>query len=396
MNNNIDGKRLKKVVRIILFILLPAFLLGAAAASVGYVYLIHKISDANIYLSKLLQDSPYPIPSRIYAQNLVLRPGMALSQDDLAAMLDSMDYQNVEALTQPGEYVAGKNRIEIWVMDEDLEEDGHDLSLLSLQWKNNSLSQINDRQNERSLENIVFKPLWLDAVYDSSMEDRVPIKIDDVPQHFLDILLFSEDRNFYQHKGYDVWGIARAMTANVRKNKLSQGASTITQQLVRSLALHRRREFDRKINEVLLAFELERTLSKEQILEHYLNTCYFGQSGSVNICGVALAAKYYFNASPPKLTIAQSAALAAMIPAPNLFNPFPQPRGIIGPEKCFAGQVMQEPGDLAGRSQRSGSSASPGKAASHQAFVSERRLFSLSASSRGHAQHGFQRRRMPN
>ncbi|MGC9329724.1 MAG: transglycosylase domain-containing protein, partial [Candidatus Hinthialibacter sp.] len=258
-----------------------------------------------------------------------MKPGMMLSQNDLAILLESMDYRKVEALNQPGEYVVKINTIEVWLNKEDVRNAEQDLSVLSLQWKNKMLSQIDDLNNNRSLENLVFTPLWFDAYYDSTMEDRELIRIEDVPRHFLDIMLFSEDRNFYQHQGYDIWGIARALMANVRNKRLSQGASTITQQLVRSLVLHPRREFDRKINEVFLSYELEKVLTKDQILEHYLNTCYFGQSGSINLCGVALAAKYYFNASYQDLSIAQSAMLTAIIPAPNLYNPFRNPEEVL-------------------------------------------------------------------
>jgi 1A family penicillin-binding protein len=131
-------------------------------------------------------------------------------------------------------------------------------------------------------------------------------------------VLASEDSDFYFHHGINPKGVGRAIVTNYTKGGVSQGASTITMQLVKNLFLNRRREYTRKLAEVVLAIRLEQILSKDDILEMYLNQVYWGH----NNYGVQTAARSYFNKSASQLTLAESAMMAGLIQAPEQYSPF--------------------------------------------------------------------------
>ncbi len=131
-------------------------------------------------------------------------------------------------------------------------------------------------------------------------------------------VLASEDSDFYFHHGINPKGVGRAIVTNYTSGGVSQGASTITMQLVKNLFLNRRREYTRKLAEAVLAIRLEQILSKDDILEMYLNQVYWGH----NNYGVQTAARSYFNKSASQLTLAESAMMAGLIQAPEQYSPF--------------------------------------------------------------------------
>ena len=131
----------------------------------------------------------------------------------------------------------------------------------------------------------------------------------------------AEDRRFYHHKGIDVWGINRALLNNIKKNKVTQGGSTITQQLARTVYLNQDRTVSRKLKEAALAFKLERQLNKEEILEQYLNNVYLGAGAY----GIADASWVYFKKKPELLKLEEIALIAGLPPAPSVYSPIINP-----------------------------------------------------------------------
>ena len=132
--------------------------------------------------------------------------------------------------------------------------------------------------------------------------------LDEFPQIVKDIFIYSEDTSFFNHIGFDVSAIARAVMANSSEQSIQQGGSTITQQLVRMRYLTEEKTYERKLMELLYAYELEQMYSKEEILEMYLNEMYFGNQ----VYGIASAATYYFGRPLQELTIAEIAFIAAI------------------------------------------------------------------------------------
>ena len=150
---------------------------------------------------------------------------------------------------------------------------------------------------------------------------REKVKPGAMPPTVAEAFIAAEDRRFYQHDGVDGWGIARAIVTNVRQGSVREGASTITQQLARTVFLSQDRTITRKLKEAALAMKLERQLSKQQILEQYLNYVYLG-SGAY---GVADAAWIYFSKTPEQLTVPEAAMIAGLPPAPSIYSPLVNP-----------------------------------------------------------------------
>ena len=146
-------------------------------------------------------------------------------------------------------------------------------------------------------------------------ERRIPVKLEEVPQKLIDAIIATEDSRFYEHKGIDPKGILRAIYRSSQGD--TQGASTITQQLARNFFLTPERKFERKVKEAVLALEIEKVLTKQEILELYLNKIYLGYRSH----GVAAAAKTYFNKSLDQLTLGEIAIIAGLPKAPSTMNP---------------------------------------------------------------------------
>ncbi len=152
--------------------------------------------------------------------------------------------------------------------------------------------------------------------------DRAPIKLKNVPQRLIDAVLSIEDRRFYEHNGVDFAGALRALTRNANSGHISQGGSTITEQLVKNtMSKGRKRDLKTKIREAALAIRLENELTKNQILEDYLNLVSFGN----NAYGIEVAAERYFDEPMTKLDLPQSALLAGLVQAPTSLDPIRHP-----------------------------------------------------------------------
>lgn len=153
-------------------------------------------------------------------------------------------------------------------------------------------------------------------------ERRALIKIDAVPKSMKQAILAAEDERFYQHGGIDYLGVLRAALSNFVSGGARQGASTITMQVARNFYLSKEKTLTRKINEMLLAFKIEHSLTKDQILELYVNQIYLGQRAY----GFAAAAQIYFGKPLDQLSIAEMAMLAGLPKAPSSFNPVVNPK----------------------------------------------------------------------
>ena len=148
-------------------------------------------------------------------------------------------------------------------------------------------------------------------------ENREPVKIAQVPKNLQNAFVAVEDNRFYEHMGIDPRGILRAVWANLRGRTVTEGGSTITQQLAKNAYLTQDRTFKRKIQEVFLALQLERQYTKQEILELYLNQIYFGQGAY----GVQAAAQTYFGKNVEDLTLNECAMLAGIPKSPNYYSP---------------------------------------------------------------------------
>lgn len=148
-------------------------------------------------------------------------------------------------------------------------------------------------------------------------KDVYYVSYNDLPVYLKDAIVSIEDKRFYQHHGVDYKGIARAIWAMIRNREVTQGASTITQQLARNVFLTQDKTWERKIEEIYIAVELEKKYSKEEILEYYLNNIYFGNG----YYGIGAAARGYFNCDVKDLTLSQTAFLCGIPNNPTTYDP---------------------------------------------------------------------------
>ena len=168
--------------------------------------------------------------------------------------------------------------------------------------------------------------------------ERYPVPLEDISPHFLKAIIAVEDARFYEHSGLDHLALVRALVTNIRQRRISQGGSTITQQLSKNLFFSFERNWVRKIKEFLIALQMEVTFSKEEILEAYCNQIYFG-SGAY---GVEEAAKVYFGKRARDLTLLQAGLLAGMPNSPNNANPFSNYERAVRRSEYVLKRMVQE------------------------------------------------------
>ena len=195
----------------------------------------------------------------------------------------------------------------------------------------------------RRLEN--FSPSSVSRIYSADevllsevfVQKRIPVTLERIPDRLEDALLATEDRQFYEHSGLDLKGILRAMVHDIMAMSFEQGASTITQQLAKTLFLTPEKSLERKLKEAILALQMERRYTKDEILELYLNQVYFG-SGAY---GVEAAAQTYFNKSVSGLNLAECAMLAGLPKAPSAYSPLINPELAVERRNLVLRQMRQ-------------------------------------------------------
>lgn len=173
-----------------------------------------------------------------------------------------------------------------------------------------------------------------------SGENRIILAYDLIPDELIDLLIATEDRSFLDHPGFDATGIARALFVNLQSDGIEQGASTITQQVARNLYLSHDQTYDRKLTELLYAYEMEQTFDKEKILELYFNSIYFANG----VYGIEAAAQYYFDKTTTDLSLAEGAFLLAIPNNPAYYNPLNQKERTLLRQERFIDNLYSEGG----------------------------------------------------
>ena len=173
-------------------------------------------------------------------------------------------------------------------------------------------------------------------------ENRTVIKLEDIPEYIKWSTILVEDKKFYEHKGFDLKGIARAVVIDILTLSSAQGGSTLTQQLIKNALLSNEKALSRKIKELVLAYQIERKFSKDQILQMYFNEIPYGSVAY----GIQSASQYYFKKDAKNLTIAEGAALAALPKAPTFYSPYgPNKEALLGRKNLIIG-LLEENGKI--------------------------------------------------
>ena len=307
------NSRKSRWFRAIFLFFLKLGLVGIVLGGAGLIYL-----DAQ--LKEKFEGKRWAIPAKVYARPLELYPGLRLSQEAFKAELQGLGYKLVQRADRPGSAVWGRSRVELYTRGFEFPEGSEPPRRLALSFNGSTLNAISDRASG-SLALARLEPILIGGIYPGDNEDRELVQLEDVPALLPDALVAVEDRDFYDHVGISLKGIARAMWVNVRAGRFVQGGSTLTQQLIKNFYLTSERSLARKLLELPMAMLLELHYSKQEILEAYLNEVYLGQDGARAIHGFGQGAQFYFGRPLAELDVHQIALMAGLIKGPSYYDP---------------------------------------------------------------------------
>ena len=261
----------------------------------------------------------FALPARIYARPLELHPGLRVSQADVVEELRSLGYREAPPESESGWFVRNFSYLELAVRPFVFWDGAQPAKRVRVVFDEGKVVSLRDAGGaELALARL--DPLPIGGIYPAGNEDRVLVRLGDVPKHFVQSLLAIEDRNYYTHHGFDPRALARAISS--RATDRVQGGSTITQQLVKNFFLTPERTVRRKATELVMAVLLELHYNKDEILETYLNEIYFGQDRDRAIHGIGLAAQFYFGKDVQHLNLPESALLVGLIKGPRHYDPY--------------------------------------------------------------------------
>jgi penicillin-binding protein 1B len=262
----------------------------------------------------------WDLPAQVYAAPLELFAGRALAADDLVAELRRLGYREDPRLPGPGTYRLGLGRMEIATRGFDYAGDEEPERLVSLAFANGRIAALSEAQGGTAAL-VRLDPLLIGSLFPAHGEDRLVVAPSEIPPLLPAALKAVEDRRFDTHHGIDALAILRAAFVNVSAGEIRQGASTLTQQLVRSYFLSNERSWSRKIQEAFMAVALELRYSKDELMHAYVNEIYLAQDGARAVHGFGLASQFYFGKPLGELELHELALLVAEVRGPTYYDP---------------------------------------------------------------------------
>ena len=262
----------------------------------------------------------FALPARIFARPLELHAGLRIALADVIDELQRTGYREQARDGEPGGFARGADEIEIAQRPFVFWDGPQPAKRIRVAFDGGRVAAVRDAQGGE-LPLARLEPLPIGGIYPGNNQDRVLVRLAEVPKHLVHALIATEDRSFYSHHGFDLRGIARAAGSLVTGSGL-QGGSTLTQQLVKNFFLTPERTLRRKLTELVMAMLLELHYGKDEILETYLNEIYLGQDRDRAIHGVGLGALYYFGKQVQHLTLAESALLVGLVKGPAVYDPY--------------------------------------------------------------------------
>ncbi len=323
-------------------------LLIVAAVAVGGVALWATIHRLTPEVVEKFRAHRWNFPSKIYADSLLIYPGMDLSAIGFFDRLHELDYQAVEGpVGRKGEYHLNKKdgQLDIFLRDSPYPTLTGISGPVRLELSGDVVTRMEDVAAQKELFAFELEPELITGLYQGIWEERHLVRLDEVPPLLLRAIIDVEDQHFFEHHGIDFGGVLRALWVDLRSRKVEQGGSTLTQQLMKNFFLTDERSFKRKVSEAFMALIVERQFSKEEILTNYINEIYLGQKGAQGIYGVWQASRFYFGKEPQELSVAEVATLASLIKAPNRYSPF-HDRKACKIRRDYALMLMVKQGDI--------------------------------------------------
>ncbi len=286
------------------------------------IYLDSKVKNA-------FDQQAWEIPAKVYARPLNFSIGQALSISELVKELKLLGYRKKIKATSNGEYEQYQNTFVINTRPFNFWDGGQSSQTIQLSIENQQVSQLIDFSSQQAINFLRLDPLLLGNIQvnpNRTAEDRQLVTLESLPSHFVSALLVSEDRDFYEHWGVSIKGTARALWRNISAGEITQGGSTLTQQLMKNHFLSNERSLWRKGQEAIMSVLTELHYDKKVILQAYINEVYLGQHRNTAIHGFARASEFYFDRKLSQLSLPQIALLVGMVKGPSYYNPrrFPE------------------------------------------------------------------------
>lgn len=281
-----------------------------------------------VYLDAVVQEKfsgkRWTVPAKVYARPLELFVGQKLSKADFLQELDALGYRRETSVNGPGAVSVAGNNLELHTRGFQFYESSEPAQRIRVRFSGDYVAGLN-QANGGNLAVARLEPMLIGGLYPAHQEDRLLIKLEQLPPYLAETLVAIEDREFFNHFGVSPKGIARAVWINATAGQLRQGGSTLTQQLVKNFYLTNERTLARKATEAMMAVLLELHYDKKEILEAYLNEVFLGQDGQRAVHGFGLASQYFFSQPLSELKLDQVALLVGMVKGPTYYNPRRQP-----------------------------------------------------------------------
>jgi penicillin-binding protein 1B len=316
-------------------LLMPVILVAAIGGFSYISYLDYTVRDK-------FEGKRWSIPARVYASPVELYAGYPLSAKSFTELLIQLHYRQDSQLSGEGSYFVQGPQVNIRTHSFNFGDTAEESHHISVSFEGENITRITDRNTGAETAIVRLDPVQIGSFYPTLKEDRILIKLDEAPQALLQGLFSTEDRDFYSHHGISFKGILRAVWVNIRAGGMVAGGSTITQQLVKNFFLTSERSLVRKVNEALMAFILEYHYSKNEILEAYLNEIFLGQDGGSAVHGFGLASEFYFGEPLKNLSLAQNAALVALVRGPSFYDPRKNPERALERRNLVLDSMQEE------------------------------------------------------
>jgi penicillin-binding protein 1B len=274
----------------------------------------------DLLVTRQFEGRRWTLPAQVYAAPLELYAGLALSPAELEGELQRLHYRRAAQVDRPGTYRVQGDRIDVALRPARFADESRDAMLLSIGAGPHAIESLRD---SAGLEVPVLRlePLLIGSIFPIHGEDRIVVTPQEVPALLPAALKAVEDRKFDSHHGVDPLAMLRALWVNVRARQIEQGASTLTQQLVRSYFLSTRQTLSRKLREAIMAVALDAHFTKADLMNAYINEIFLGQDGDRAIHGFGLASQFYFGKPLSELDLSEVALLVAVVRGPSYYDP---------------------------------------------------------------------------
>jgi len=311
--------------------IVTCLLLGTTAVGVFsyYYFQYSRMIDAE------LKAGPFSSATLLYAAPRPVSLGEDITGEDIAAYLRRCGYSTSNT-SRMGWYLVRPDAVEVNPGPDAYDPEGGTIKIAG-----GHVTQIISLRDHTERTQYLLEPELISNLYDKKREKRRIVAFDDIPKVMVNALLAAEDKHFFQHAGFDPVGIMRAAWRDLLDEKRLEGASTISQQLARTLWLGTERGWRRKIPETLITMQLEQKLTKQQIFYYYANSIYLGNQGSFSIHGFGEGSQVYLGKELSKVTLPDAALLAGLIQSPGARNPFSHPDRAIARRNIVLKQMRE-------------------------------------------------------